>query len=149
MGQKSRSKNRQSPTLDLPERRGKTVSAAIDRPSGSASQIRRPYCLAIVCALLVLAVVAVFGRTVDHDFINFDDNEYVFENPIVQSGLSRANVVWAITAYYAGNWHPLTWLSHMLDCQLYHLKPGGHHLTNVLLHATSALLLLLALQRMT
>ncbi len=149
MGRKSRSKRRQPSTPELPERQGQIASVAIDRPSGPAPQIRRPYRLTIICGLLVLAVGAVFVQTVNHDFINFDDNEYVFENPVVQRGLTRANTVWAINAYYAGNWHPLTWLSHMLDCQLYHLKAGGHHITNVLLHAASTIVLFQALQRMT
>ena len=65
------------------------------------------------------------------------------------TGLTGEGIAWAITAYHAANWHPLTWLSHMLDCQLYGLKPGGHHLTNVLLHAAAAVLLFLALRRMT
>ena len=64
-------------------------------------------------------------------------------------GLTGEGIAWAITAYHASNWHPLTWLSHMLDCQLYGLKPGGHHLTNVLLHAAAAMLLFLVLRRMT
>ena len=75
--------------------------------------------------------------------------EYVYENRHVQRGLTGEGTAWAITAYHACNWHPLTWLSHMLDCQLYGLKPGGHHLTNVLLHAAAAVLLFLALRRMT
>ena len=64
-------------------------------------------------------------------------------------GLTGEGTAWAITTYYAANWHPLTWLSHMLDCQLYDLKPGGHHLTNVFLHAAAAVVLFLALRRMT
>ena len=102
-----------------------------------------------VCGLLLLAVIAVFGQTAGHDFVNFDDNLYVYENPHVSGGLTGAGTAWAITAFHAHNWHPLTWLSHMLDCQLYGLKPGGHHLTNVLLHAAAAVLLFLALRRMT
>ena len=105
--------------------------------------------LLAVCGLLLLAVIAVFGQTASHDFVNFDDNDYVYENRHVRGGLTGEGTAWAITAYHAGNWHPLTWLSHMLDCQLYGLKPGGHHLTNVLLHAAAAVLLFLALRRMT
>ena len=94
-------------------------------------------------------MIAVFGQTAGHDFVNFDDDDYVYENWHVKRGLTGAGIAWAITTYHAGNWHPLTWLSHMLDCQLYGLKPGGHHLTNVLLHAAAAILLFLALRRMT
>jgi len=102
-----------------------------------------------VCGLLLLAVIAVFGQTASHDFVNFDDDVYVYENRRVQQGLTGEGIAWAIGAYHACNWHPLTWLSHMLDCQLYHLKPGGHHLTNLLLHAVTAVLVFLSLQRMT
>ena len=115
----------------------------------SASPVRMPYSLLAVCGLLLLAVVAVFGQTAGYEFVNFDDDEYVTENRHVQQGLTGEGIVWAITTYHTTNWHPLTWLSHMLDCQLYDLKPGGHHLTNVLLHAAAAVLLFLALRRMT
>ena len=97
--------------------------------SGSAPQVRKPYSRLAVCGLLLLAVIVVFGQTARHGFVNFDDRGYVYENWHVRGGLTRAATAWAITAYYAGNWHPLTWLSHMLDCQIYGLKPGGHHLT--------------------
>jgi len=103
-----------------------------------------------VCCLLALAVVVVFGQTVRHDFINFDDGLYVYENPSVQHGLTGETVTWSLTTFHASNWHPLTWLSHALDCQLYGTQhPGGHHLTNVVLHAAVAILLLLVLWRMT
>ena len=102
-----------------------------------------------MCGLLVLAVAIVFGQTVSHAFINYDDQEYLCENPHVQAGITVRSVGWAFTAMHASNWHPLTWISHMLDCQLYGLWAGGHHLTNVLLHAANAVLLLLVLRRMT
>jgi len=102
-----------------------------------------------VCLGLVLAVAAVFGQTLDYNFINYDDNQYVFRNTDVSSGLSARGVAWAFSQRHANNWHPLTWLSHMLDCQLYGLEPWGHHLTNVLLHAATAVVLFLVLQCMT
>jgi len=108
-----------------------------------------PYSLLAVCGFLFLAVVVVFGQTVNHRFVDFDDDDYVYDNQHVKGGLTAAGIAWAFTAYHSSNWHPLTWLSHMLDCQFYHMRPGGHHLTNVLLHAATAVLLLLALQRMT
>ncbi len=117
--------------------------------SVSASQAWRPFVLLAVCGLLLLAVAVVFGQTVSHDFVNFDDDDYVYDNPHIRGGLTVAGTVWALTAYRSSNWHPLTWLSHMLDYGLYRLKPGGHHLTNVLLHAAAAVVLFLALQRMT
>ncbi len=102
-----------------------------------------------VCGFLVFAVLVVFFQTSNHDFINFDDDEYVRENEHVYGGLTREGIVWAFTTFHSANWHPLTWLSHMLDCQLYDLKPRGHHLTNVFLHAATAILLFLTFRRMT
>jgi Flp pilus assembly protein TadD len=103
----------------------------------------------LICLLLVLIVLVVFGQGVKNDFINFDDTQYVTENQHVQAGLTWNNLAWAFTTAHAGNWHPLTWLSHMLDCQLYGLNPAGHHLTNVLLHSASTVLLFLVLLGMT
>ena len=102
-----------------------------------------------VCCLLVVIVLLVFGRTLRYGFVNFDDNDYVYQNAEVTKGLTLQGIVWAFTDSHAGNWHPLTWLSHMLDCQLYGLNAGGHHLTNVLLHAATAILLFLVLRQMT
>jgi protein O-mannosyl-transferase len=102
-----------------------------------------------VCVFLATAVVAVFGQTVDCDFVNYDDRVYVTENPDVQRGLTADGIGWAMKATVSANWHPLTLLSHMADCQFYGLKPGGHHLTSVVLHAATAILLFLVLRRMT
>ncbi len=102
-----------------------------------------------VCLFLAAITWVVFGQTVHHQFINFDDGDYVFKNPHVSRGLTTGGIVWAFTHLHAANWHPLTWLSHMLDCQLYGLNPAGHHLTNVLLHAATAILLFLVLLQMT
>ena len=102
-----------------------------------------------ICALLVALVWIAFGQTLRHGFINFDDNKYVYENAQVSNGLSASGFVWAFTHPHSENWHPLTTLTHMLDCQLYGLKPGGHHFTNVLLQSAAAVLLFLALQALT
>jgi hypothetical protein len=101
-----------------------------------------------VCLFLVVAVVVVFGQTLRHEFVNYDDDVYVSDNPQVTQGLTLRGIGWAFTYSQIGHWHPLTWLSHMLDCQLYGLNPGGHHLTNVLVHAANAVLLFLVLRRM-
>ena len=103
----------------------------------------------LVCIGLVAITWAVFGQTLAHDFVNFDDHVYVYENPQVVRGLSTEGIVAAFTHTHALNWHPLTTLSHMLDCQLYGLKAGGHHLTNVILHTVSVLLLFLMLKQIT
>ena len=92
---------------------------------------------------------AVFGRVLGHQFLHFDDNEYIYDNPHVRTGLTLANVGWAMTAYHSNNWHPLTWISHMLDVTLFGLAPGPHHLMNVALHAVNAVLLFALLVRLT
>ena len=98
---------------------------------------------------LTVATLVVFWQVHNHEFINYDDNLYITENDQVQKGLSRESVVWAFTTTHAANWHPLTWLSHMVDFQLYGLNPKGHHLTNVFFHLLNTLLLFFVLQRMT
>jgi tetratricopeptide (TPR) repeat protein len=103
----------------------------------------------IVCVVLVLMVAAVFGQTVRFDFVNFDDDAYVNGNLVVQKGLTLKGAAWALTFGEIGHWHPLTWLTHMADCQAYGLWAGGHHLTNVALHAVTSALLFLVLLNMT
>ncbi len=101
-----------------------------------------------VCVLLALMVFLVFGRTLGCGFV-FDDGVYVSRNLIVQRGLTWEGFRWALTYSAIGHWHPLTWLSHMLDCQLYGLNAEGHHFTNVLLHTATVILLFLVLRQMT
>ena len=100
-------------------------------------------------ALLVFATVLLYGGVRHHEFLDFDDSQYVTKNIHVITGLKLGNVVWAFTTFYAANWHPLTWLSHMTDCQLFGLNSGSQHLVNVALHAANVLLLFLLLQRGT
>jgi tetratricopeptide (TPR) repeat protein len=102
-----------------------------------------------VCVLLVVLTWIVFGQTLRHDFVNYDDPRYVYQNTTITNGLDLAGIAWAFTHIHAENWHPVTTITHMLDCQLYGLKAGWHHFTNVLLHAVASILLLLALQQMT
>jgi len=102
-----------------------------------------------ICAALVLLTLATYWPAINHDFVNYDDDDYVYENDVVQRGLTAQNVHWAFTSREAANWHPLTWLSHMLDCQLYGLDAGGHHLTSLILHIAGTLLLFLLLARAT
>jgi hypothetical protein len=99
--------------------------------------------------LLITVLVLVYAPVKDYPFINYDDTLYVTEAPQVQQGLGWDSVVWSMTAMEAANWHPLTWLSHMLDVQLFGLNPAGHHLTNLLLHMANVLLLFGVLQHMT
>jgi protein O-mannosyl-transferase len=102
-----------------------------------------------VCIFLAAIIWLVFGQTLHHDFVNYDDADYVFKNAQVARGLTLEGIVWAFTHVHSANWHPLTWISHMLDCQFYGLNPGWHHLTNVLLHTATAILLFLVLRQMT
>src|ERR1035437_5057262 len=108
--------------------------------------MRRP---AVLCLLLALSTFSVFLPVARQGFVNYDDSDYVTENPHVLGGLNWANVVWAFTTGHASNWHPLTWLSHMLDCQLFGNQAGPQHLVSVGFHVANALLLLLLLRRMT
>jgi Flp pilus assembly protein TadD len=103
----------------------------------------------LLCIFLVLGPVAVFYQVRDYDFVSFDDLEYVVENVWIASGSMLGRFQWAITSAYSANWHPLTWMSHALDIEFFGLSAGKHHLINVLFHIANALLLFLALKRMT
>ncbi len=111
-----------------------------------ASPERRKYGLAI---LLVLATVALYYPANGHPFVNFDDNLYVTENTHVTAGLNWQTVKWAFSTFDQGNWHPVTWLSHAADCQLYGLNPAGHHETNLVLHVFNVVLLFWVLEQAT
>ncbi len=99
-----------------------------------------------VCGVIVLLIGIVFGQTLSYDFVNYDDKTYIYGNPLVSSGLSLHGLLRAFVDTQTNNWHPLTLVSHMIDCQLYDLKPGGHHFTNVFLHTIAAVLLFLWLR---
>jgi protein O-mannosyl-transferase len=103
----------------------------------------------ILCLLLVLLTLAAYNPIARNEFTNYDDNAYITDNPHVRAGLTWETVKWAFTSYDAANWHPLTWLSHALDCQLFGLNPVGHHYVNVLFHAANAVLLFLLLESTT
>jgi len=103
----------------------------------------------LVYLFLVLTTFSLYWRVSGYDFINFDDYDYVAQNPYVQAGLTAKGTIWALTSFHGGNWHPLTWLSHMLDCQLFGSKAGMHHLTNLLIHIVNSILLFLVFGKMT
>jgi tetratricopeptide (TPR) repeat protein len=107
------------------------------------------YRVPVVCVFLGLLCLAVYGQLHDAPFIQLDDSEYVTTNKHVTSGLTWDNVIWAFTTNHASNWHPLTWLSLMLDCELFGANPGALHLVNVAYHIASALVLFGALKYMT
>ena len=103
----------------------------------------------LLAVLLVLMTIAVYGPVTRYGFVDYDDPQYVTDNPRIQGGLNWEGVKWAFCNPVAYNWHPITVLSHMLDCQLFGLKPWGHHLTSVLLHVVNTLLVFLLLRRLT
>ena len=103
----------------------------------------------ILCILLLIVTTVVFWQVHRHEFVYFDDGVYVTQNPHIQSGISLKGILWAFSTTYAEFWHPLTWLSLMLDYQIYGLNAGGYHVTNLILHALSVLLLFLLFHRMT
>ena len=103
----------------------------------------------LICLCLTASVAAVYWPVHQYGFLSYDDHEYVSENQRVLGGLTRESLVWALTAHYSANWHPLTWVSLMLDHQWFGMWAGGYHLVNVLLHATSTWLLFAVFHRMT
>src|SRR5437660_1146538 len=114
-----------------------------DRANGSLNLVLG------ICVFLMALTWIVFGQTLRHEFIDFDDPNYVYERAEVTNGVTLHGIEWAFTHSHARNWHPLTTISHMLDCQLYGLKAGGHHFTNVVLHMLAVVLLFLVLREMT
>jgi Flp pilus assembly protein TadD len=102
-----------------------------------------------ICTLLVVATLSIYGQVQNHEFLTYDDAIYVTENLHIQSGFTRESIVWAFTEPYAANWHPVTWLSHILDFKLYGLDPSGHHLTSLFIHIANTLLLFGVLLKMT
>src|ERR1700690_3776760 len=100
----------------------------------------------LICLLLAMMTLAAYWPVVHCDFVNYDDNLYVTQNRLVQSGLTWEGLRWAFTTRLCFNWHPLTWISHMADCELYGLDPAGHHATNLLFHITNAVLFFILLQ---
>ena len=103
--------------------------------------------LASLC--LIVAIIIAYGQVKNFDFVGYDDQEYVTENSSVKKGLTVEGLKWAFTSFHSANWHPITWLSHMLDCELYGLNPMGHHWTNLQFHIANTLLLFFILFKMT
>jgi tetratricopeptide (TPR) repeat protein len=104
---------------------------------------------AFLSLILTAVTVAVFWQVTNSEFVNFDDDQYVTENSHVHEGLTREALIWAFTTSHMGNWHPLTWMSHMVDCQIFGLNPRGHHLTSLFFHTLNTVLLFMVLKWMT
>jgi hypothetical protein len=126
-----------------PDKRGNKLSTS---PVGRSTLFRSDLWIYL---LLAVSILAVYGQVFHFDFVTYDDPDYVTANPRVQEGLSQAGVEWALRTSFAGNWFPLTWVSHMLDVTLFGLDSGWHHLTNVWMHTFSALLWFALLKRLT
>ena len=114
-------------------------------PAAPVLTSRRWLLILLLCAVTLVIYLPVR----QFEFVNYDDYAYVVENPHVASGLTASNVRWAFTAFEAGNWHPLTWISHMTDCQVFGLAPAGHHLSNLAIHTLNAVLVFVVLLEMT
>jgi protein O-mannosyl-transferase len=128
---------------------GNIASGQKHDPDTSVKAIPSRIAPILVIAALSLLILLVFRQVGGYSFINYDDGVYVYENPHVRGGLSKEGVSWAFTTFDAANWHPLTWLSHMADVQLFGLDAGWHHRVNVLFHLANTALLFLVLWRMT
>lgn len=119
-------------------------------PAASSGLFVAPEKRTFICSLLLIAfTLAIYNPVTHFSFINYDDPRYVYENVHIRGGLSWAAVRWALTSFAEANWHPLTWISHALDCTLFQLNPAGHHFTSILLHAFNGVLLFLLLNRAT
>jgi tetratricopeptide (TPR) repeat protein len=109
----------------------------------------RHFAIGCICVCLFIVTWVVYAQTLRYDFVNYDDPRYVYQNTRITGGINVANVAWAFSHIHSENWHPLTTITHMLDCQLHGLNAGWHHFTNVLLHSFAVVLLFVALERMT
>jgi tetratricopeptide (TPR) repeat protein len=133
-------------------RKAKPGSRSVRRKTGDAVQRSRqgdPWRIWALCLLLAIVVFAVYFPALSHPFVIYDDVDYVSQNQQVQQGLTLGTLRWALTSMQFSNWHPLTWMSHALDCELFGLDAGGHHFTSLLLHAIDAVILFLLLSRIT
>ncbi len=136
-------------SLGPPMCRPATKSKPAPTREFAAAMTRWRFSTWLMAVSLVLATIALYWPATSHDFVTFDDPEYVTANPHVQAGLNWEGIKWAFSNPVCWNWHPLTVLSHMVDCEFSGLNPWGHHFTNVLLHALNAMLVFALLQQMT
>jgi tetratricopeptide (TPR) repeat protein len=138
----ARKKARSAPPARAPVSQPLPVASGALKPDGYAFDgASGRWSAAIVCAVLVLLTVATYTPVWRFDFVAIDDPQYVYANPHLANGLTAQTITWAFRAVHEANWHPLTWLSHALDIQLFGLAPGPHHVTNLVLHLANTLLL--------
>src|SRR5262249_28858629 len=124
-----------------------TTQTAVKMPCPEAPVLDRRFWL--ITGSLILVCFAIYAQAGWHDFVNYDDPNYVTKNAHVSPGLTGAGIAWAFRTFDYYYWQPLTWISHMLDCQLFGLQPGPHHIVNVVLHAVNAILLFVAFYQFT
>ncbi|MHC4637090.1 MAG: tetratricopeptide repeat protein [Planctomycetota bacterium] len=113
------------------------------------NNVLKKYQTFLICLALAMATLAAYYQVFSCDFINYDDPEYVYQNIFVRKGLTHDGLVWASRTGFYANWHPLTWISHMIDCTIYGTNPAGHHLTNLLFHIANTLILFALLKNVT
>src|SRR5689334_1207028 len=111
--------------------------SAGEQATAGAASINNFRSIPLLCLLLAVVTFVVYLPSLRNDFVNYDDADYVTANSHVQSGITWENVKWAFTTGHASNWHPITWLSHMLDCQLFSQNASMHHLVSVLFHVAN------------
>ena len=133
------------------QRKRGDVRLARERPAASGHHEAALFCRVnfLIAAALAFVSLAIYAQVIGHHFITLDDPTYIKENQMVNRGFSGAGVAWAFTTFHAANWHPLTWISHMVDCQLFGMSAGGHLLVNALIHVANTLLLFWFLLRTT
>ena len=103
----------------------------------------------IICLSLLIITALAYCKVYQFDFINFDDDRYVFQNDHVKTGLKLENIIWAFQSVHASNWHPLTWISLMADAQIFNLNPGGYHVINLIFHLLNSILVFIVIKSMT
>lgn len=137
-------------TAPAPAEQAEVAATVLSKPASSPDLFAAPGKQAFILSLLLIVFsLALYNQATHFSFVNFDDDRYVTDNPHVRAGLNWSTIRWAITSTDEANWHPLTWMSHALDCQWFRLNPAGHHFTSILLHALSGVLLFLLLWRAT
>jgi tetratricopeptide (TPR) repeat protein len=127
----------------------RTPDASVGKTVPTAPAAHKLWQIAAICVILVVATAFAYRGVRNNDFLTLDDYSYVLENRDIQHGVNLQSIAWALTSFHEGNWHPLAWISHMIDWDLYGKNPAGHHITNLCLHAASAVLLFLLLLYMT
>src|SRR5271166_315249 len=125
-------------------RKPSSASHALPSDASSGLTFNLPT-LAGLSLFLAVATFLLYSPAASHPFINYDDADYITSNSHIQNGFTSETILWAFTSFYASNWHPLTWLLHAIDFQLYGNDPGGHHVTNILFHVANVVLLFLLL----